>query len=170
MNRLFTLLCKKQTLLLLLLVTGLSEAAKAQSASVKKSWAFAKEMTYGRELRDFNGNPVAREDTAYFLYMETNGKNRPTINNISYRGRTFQAAVHPVTDAQVVAGTEAKTNKEIILKKGAANYLWLVELTPADGGVKTSSKASMVVNGTIGKKPFTLRFQRLVLLLADIKG
>lgn len=153
---------------LLLFACCFVQAVLAQSGAMKRSWAFAKERTYGRELRDMEGKPVQRNDTAYFLYLETSGKNIPQISSVTYKGRVFHAAIHAVPDKEIIAGAEQQTGKKFTLKKAAANRLWLVELSASEE--KAPSRTYLFVKGKMGKQPFSLRFSQFVLLLPDNAG
>ena len=86
-------LISMKKVLVIVSVLFASIASKAQSNAIQNLWAFAKGIMYGKELRGPDGTPVQRNDTAYFLYMEIKGLQKPEITSISYRNKNFSPAV-----------------------------------------------------------------------------
>lgn len=141
----------------------------AQSPLVKGQ-AFAKKANYGREQKDLDGNPVARPDSLYFVYLELKGKEQPQITSVRFNGRLFQASVVAVEESRVVVGRLNTSEKEAVLQRHKTTRLWRVELTPAAGNMKSSKPAGLFLSGRSSGKTFIFTTPRWTILAADIMG
>ena len=164
-------LISMKKVLVIVSVLFASIASKAQSNAIQNLWAFAKGIMYGKELRGPDGAPVQRNDTAYFLYMEIKGLQKPEITSISYRNKNFSPAVYEETGREVTPGLHHATGKAVLIRKKAGNSLWRIELhppgtTPASG----SPSDKMIIKGKANKKAFTLSVKEVTLLESDIVG
>ena len=159
----------KSSLAALLVLFSFLQSCHAQSKNIKNATAFAKAVAYGKEMRDLDGNTVARHDTAYFLYVEVKGHHQPQITSIEYNGRLFSGAVHPVTEKRIEAGINKSTGKKVFITTNSANSLWRIELNPPSSiNKKTSNSKKMIVKGRANNQPFTLTIKTVVLLEGDI--
>lgn len=162
---------KKPVILVLLAVVLFVQACQAQSKNIKNAWGFAKEMSYGKEIKDLEGNSITRRDTAYFFYIEVKGKNNLQIGNVLYNGGSFTASMHKVAEKETLVGINKATDKETIISKTSANSLWRVELTP--GGMLNhhpTKNKRMTLQGAINGRPFFYTIKSIVWLQPDIVG
>lgn len=147
----------------------LSLACTAQSV-LKKGYAFAKEASYGRELKDLEGNDVKRTDTLYFLYLELNGTAQPKITSVTFNGRMFAASVFPVKEKSVEAGALKANDRKMVLRRTGATSFWRIELTPEALPCKGTPGKGLVVKGKTGRRAFVFTAPRWTLLAPDIMG
>jgi hypothetical protein len=161
----------KSGLLTLLVLFTFLQSCQAQSKNIRSAKAFAKEMAYGKEMKDLEGNTIDRRDTVYFIFLEVNGKSRPEVSTVLYNGKIFTASVHPVKEKEVVAGINKATDKKIVITKKASNSLWRAELSPTDTPKKSDSTSKkMTIKGRVNNRPFILTIKKPILLAADIVG
>jgi hypothetical protein len=162
----------KKLVLALTVAFGFLQSSQAQSKVIVKSYAFSKEINYGKERKDPQGNIITRHDTAYFLYLEVAGNTKPVVTGVSYNSRIYDPAVYSVSAKEMVAGIKKGTNQKVTLSKGKTNSLWKIELNPVDNQKhKTSGTSkSMIVTGSIKNKPFKLTITKPVVLAPDIVG
>lgn len=159
-----------KTVLLVLSVFLATTASLAQRNALKKGYAFAKPASYGRELKDLDGNTVHRSDTLYFVYLETKGTTKPTISGAAFNGRRFTASVVAVPEKRVDAGSLATTGKRVVLERAASDRFWLIELTPADGAALKGAPSGLRLKGTQARCAFQFSAARWTLLAPDIAG
>lgn len=159
----------KPVIFFVLSILFFEQASHAQLKNVRNVGAFAKEMSYGQELRGLDGNSIERRDTAYFIYLEVKGKSEPKPSQLSFNGRNYAPSVYPVTEKTVIAGINKITNKKIIIRKSAACSLWRVELNPLQGSSGTSPKKT-ILKGTLNGRSFSLPIKKFIQLEADVMG
>jgi hypothetical protein len=119
---------------------------------VKKAYAFYKVQAPGNIPVDDEGRPLGGADTVRFVYLECAGNSQPSINGVDYRGRVYDATVFAVEDTLLVM--KLLNGKDMLLKPGKGNRLWLAELTEGIGRSAYSSK--MILRVLINKKRFTV--------------
>jgi hypothetical protein len=141
-------------------------ACSQTKTGIRKTYAFFQVSFPGNIPVDDNGNPMKGADTLRFVYIETSGRQAPTISSAQYNNTTYSASVFPAEKVPVTAGTKKGSDQKIIIKPAAGNSLWRIELTPA--GRTKSLQKSMIIKGAVNGKPFTTTIKKEVELEPEI--
>lgn len=142
-------------------------ACVAQNGTLKSSGAYAKPATYGRELKGFDGQPVKRPDSIYFLYVQVKGTEKPEFSTIAYNGQRFTASVVPVEEKKVAVGVQKSNGKTVSLQRSTGYSLWRIELEPAEG-LEAAAAKGLVVRGKAGSRSFVFTQPQWTFLKADL--
>ena len=149
-----------KTLLLLLLLPVF-----ACGQAVKKAYAFYVVQPPGNIPVDDDGKPLGGIDTLRFLYLEVAGNTEPIVSRAEYRGRVYDAAVHPEQSGVIM---NPKKGKDIAIRFGPNSRLYRVEITEGIGRSAYSSK--MILRVLLNKKRFTVTVGQEVELEPEIRN
>jgi len=161
----------KLYLIYLMVLVGLASCAQS-NYRFKQRYFFAQQMSFGRELRNPQGQPLTRkQDTLYFVYLETSGGEEPQFTAAFYKGKAFQTAVYPVNEDTVHVGSTI-AGEEIVIRKNTGHQLLRLELTEAreNEAKNPVSQNTLILNGHWHAQPFQLILKQPILLAANIKG
>lgn len=143
--------------------------ATAQTIRIQKVYGYVREATYGVELKDLDGNPVARPDSVFVVYLLVKGNAKPSVASARYGGRNFDANVFEVQEKEVLVGTKKTDEKQVVLAPGPNAKLWRVELWPQN--IEERAKSNLLIlKGKLNNKAFTLKFKRWIVLSPQIVG
>jgi hypothetical protein len=142
--------------------TGCAQAGNA----VKKAYAFSKPLSYGKPLRDLEGNFVDRKaDTSYFIYLETSSKQVFKIIAVFLGNKKLDFTLQEESSKKVSVGFK-QDGKEVLLSASDKTKLVKIDLT-VNAAEKTLK--SFFIKGLIGTKPFQLTSTQVIELVADIR-
>lgn len=150
---------KKIVFSLLFVLFVLPFVCKSQLKNNTNVWAFAKPIIQGVVLKE-TYNDVEKQDTAFFLYLETTSSSPPQISFLAYSGKVFLPAVYSETQVEFIVGIRQADDTKIRLKKKQGSFLWKVELTPSQNRYSGKARAGKItVKGKAGTQNFSFLLQ-----------
>ena len=139
------------TLLGLFFLVGLQAQVNCKAI---KGYAYSLVTLPGTMPVDENGHQIPpRLNKERFIYIITNCKTTPTINNVLYGKTIAKTDAKPTAETSFTA-TKSNDQKAVLLKPTKGNYLWKISVLENNSKPIADKNSSISVTGKINKKPF----------------
>ena len=130
----------------------------AQNApKIQRAYAFYSITIPGMAMQDDKGNtidPIATIDRS--IFVESPGTKMPDIRSVSYNKILYKAVIKKLDENAVQVGTNAETEKEIVLSAKKGNSLWKLELQLMKDTDKAPKDVKhIIIQGRYNKRPYS---------------
>ena len=166
----FKTICGKDLFLLTLISNFFFNSCAQSIHGIKEARAFYQQQFTGTVAVDDNGNQITPgTDTARWIYVETKGKEMPSIDTVSFYGSLYTTSISLVENRSVILGTKKNTNEEVKLEPASGNEIWKIELTRT-GIIRDPNDNRIKISGERNGKRYWLNVETVVEMEAELRN